>query len=416
MAQISPVLGLDFGTSNSAAAYLRDGDPVLVAMDGGHTTLPTTFFFEFDTRKTLIGDAANQALLDGIEGRFMRALKRVLGTPLMHETRQILKERVTFVEIIARFLSHIKTRAEAQAGVTFERVLSGRPVVFYGANDPREAQAEADLRACYLAAGFKEVGFLPEPEAAALANGAAIQPGETGLIVDIGGGTSDFSVFRATPAGVSVLASHGVRIGGTDFDRAISIERVMPLLGKGSELRKVMGPGRSPVPNAIFNDLATWEKIPFLYTPQTRRKVDEMLRLANEPEKLARLATLLEHELGHEVAFAVERGKIAANAGDEGAAIALDEIERGLSAILPPQILAACLWPQARMLHEGVRDTLQMAGVDAAAIDHVIYVGGSSLMAMVAQAARAECPDAHHSFSKVFTAVTDGLAIAAARG
>ena len=190
----------------------------------------------------------------------------------------------------------------------------------------------------------------------------------------------------------------------------------MPLLGKGSELRKVMGPGISPVPNAIFNDLATWEKIPFLYTPQTRRRVDEMLRLAQEPEKLTRLALLLEHELGHEVAFAVERGKIAANAGDVGAAIALAQIERGLSAPLPPQILSACLWPQARMLHEGVRDTLQRAGVDAGAIDHVIYVGGSSLMSMVAQAARAECPDAQHSFSKVFTAVTDGLAIAAARG
>lgn len=223
-------------------------------------------------------------------------------------------------------------------------------------------------------------------------------------------------MFRATDAGVSVLASHGVRIGGTDFDRAISIERVMPLLGKGSELRKVMGPGTSPVPNAIFNELATWEKIPFLYTPQTRRRVDEMLRLAQEPEKLTRLALLLEHELGHEVAFAVERGKIAANAGDEGAAISLAQIKRRLSAPLPPHILSACLWPQVRMLNEGVRDTLQVADVDAAAIDHVIYVGGSSLMSMVAQAARAEGPDAHHSFSKVFTAVTDGLAIAAARG
>ena len=129
----------------------------------------------------------------------MRAFKRVLGTPLMHETRQILKERVTFVEIIARFLSHIKTRAEGQAGVTFEHVLSGRPVVFHGANDAREAQAEADLRACYLAAGFKEVDFLPEPAAAALANGAVIQSGETGLIVDIGGGTSDFSVRCSAP-------------------------------------------------------------------------------------------------------------------------------------------------------------------------------------------------------------------------
>ncbi|WP_294615001.1 Hsp70 family protein [uncultured Roseovarius sp.] len=416
MAQRGPVLGLDFGTSNSAAGYLCNGAPRLIGMGPGQTTLPTTFFFDFDTRKTLIGEAANQALLDGIEGRFMRALKRVLGTPLMHEERQILNERVTFVDIIARFLNHIKTHAEAQAGTRFDRVLSGRPVVFHGLNDPREAGAEADLRACYRAAGFDEVDFMPEPEAAAIASGALEQTGEVGLIVDIGGGTSDFSVFRSTPDGVSVLANHGVRIGGTDFDRAISIERVMPLLGKGSELRKVMGPGASPVPNAIFNDLATWEKIPFLYTPQTRRMVAELVQMAFEPEKLGRLANLLENELGHEVAFAVERGKIAANAGHGTSVIALDQIERGLCAALPPEALSACLAAHARMLGTGLRETLGFAGIGAADIDRVIYVGGSSLMSVVSDVVKAECPDARHSFSEVFTAVTDGLAIAAARG
>ena len=53
-------------------------------------------------------------------------------------------------------------------------------------------QAEADLRGCYLAAGFAEVAFLPEPEAAALASHGMGPPGRDGLIVDIGGGTSDF--------------------------------------------------------------------------------------------------------------------------------------------------------------------------------------------------------------------------------
>ena len=85
MVHNSHTLGIDFGTSNSAAGYLRDGKPQLITMDGGDTTLPTTFFFDFESRKTLIGEPANQALLAGAEGRFMRALKRVLGTSLMHE-------------------------------------------------------------------------------------------------------------------------------------------------------------------------------------------------------------------------------------------------------------------------------------------------------------------------------------------
>lgn len=414
MAASGPILGIDFGTSNSGAAYLRDGKPQLIEMVPGHTTMPTTFFFDFDTRKTLIGEPANRALLNGDDGRFMRALKRVLGTTLMHQKRQILNKRVTFVDIIAGFLGQIKSRAEAQAGCTFDHVMSGRPVVFHGTGDPREAQAEADLRACYLAAGFSEVTFLAEPEAAAIAGGALEQPGEVGLIVDIGGGTSDFSVFRSQGVGVAILATHGVRIGGTDFDRAISIERVMPLMGKGTELRKALGPGTSPTPHAIFNDLATWEMIPFLYTAQNRRLVEDMVRMGVEPDKLSRLLSVLEHELGHELAFAVERGKISANSGGQDAVISLDQIERGLSIPLAHGALASVLAPSAIALRGAALETLRKADLDATQINRVIYVGGSSLMTMVSDAMTAQFPNAEHTYSEVFTAVTGGLALASA--
>ena len=413
---MAQAIGIDFGTSNSAAAYLVDGRPRMIPMGSGQMTMPTTFFFDQETRRTLIGEPANQALLDGAEGRFMRALKRVLGTSLMHEKRQILHERVTFVDIIGRFLNQIKTRAEAETGLTFDRVLSGRPVVFHGQDDPREAQAEQDLRACYLAAGFTHVDFMPEPQAAAIASGALDQSGGIGLIVDVGGGTSDFSLFRSGADGVEILANHGVRIGGTDFDRAINIDRVMPLLGKGSVLRKVMGDGTSPTPNAIYNDLATWEKIPFVYTPQNTRMVAEMVRLAQEPEKLSRLATVLEDELGHDLAFATERGKIAANGGQDDPRIMLDMIQRGLSAPLTSQDLDDSLSRHGDQLSEGAHVTLGMAGLRADQVGQVIYVGGSSLMTMVSDRMRALFPDAQHSFSEVFTAVADGLAIAANRG
>lgn len=416
MARQSTVLGIDFGTSNSAAGFMVDGAPRLIEMSPGRTTLPTTFFFDARTRETLIGDPANEALLEGTEGRFMRALKRVLGTDLMHEERRIFDRPMSFVDIIGGFLGQIKSRAEAETGLTFDHALSGRPVVFHGAGDPRESQAEDDLRACYLAAGFKSVDFMVEPEAAAIASGALEQTGETGLIVDVGGGTSDFSLFRSVGGqGVTILANHGVRVGGTDFDRAISINQVMPMLGKGTELRKIMGPGHTSTPNAIFNDLATWEIIPFLYTAQNRRMVAEMKRLAMEPEKLARLAIVLEDELGHELAFAVEHGKIAANTGTEPSAIALDLIERGLSCPLSPAVLTAILAPYARDLQGGAQETLRRAGLDATHVQRVIYVGGSSLMSMVSDVMKAQFPDARHSFANVFTAVTDGLAIASAK-
>ncbi len=409
----APGLGVDFGTSNTAAGYLRDGRPRLISFASGQTTIPTTFFFDFDTRKMLIGEPANQALLDGAHGRFMRALKRILGTPLMHEPRQLLNERVTFVDVIARFLAQVKARAEAEAGMSFDRVLSGRPVVFHAAGDPREVAAEADLRVCYSAAGFREVAFMPEPQAAAIASGALGDQGGTRLIVDVGGGTSDFSLFRSGQEGVTILANHGVRIGGTDFDRTISIDRVMPHLGKGTDLRKVLGSGSTPTPNAIFHDLATWEKIAFLYTPQNRRLAAEMVRLAHEPEKLARLARVLEDELGHELSFAVERGKIESNSGNASPFILLDGIERGLAVPLSADTLAETLDRYADALAEGARETLRIAGLNPAQVEKVVYVGGSSLMSLVSQTMRDMFPQASHSFSEVFTAVADGLAISA---
>ncbi len=410
-----PWIGIDFGTSNSAVAYLSEGAPRLVPMEGGAPTLPTTFFFDFDTRETLMGEAANRALLDGLEGRFMRALKRVLGTSLMHEKRQILNRRVTFVDIIGSFLSRLREHTEAALGTPCTRVVAGRPVVFHGTDDAREAQAEADLRACYEAAGFAEIRFCPEPAAAAVANGAAQRAGTTGLVVDIGGGTSDFSVFRSRPDGVEILANHGVRIGGTDFDRSLSIDHVMPLLGKGSAIRAVFGPGASLAPNAIFNDLATWEMIPFLYTQQNRRKVTEMVTLAEAPERLGRLARVLEEELGHDIAFAVEAGKIAANSGGPDAAIDLRMLEPGLMAPLTAGMIGDSLADHAARLDEGAREVLRRAGLQPAEVDRIVYVGGSSLMAVVPDTLRGIFPDAQHSFASVFTAVAEGLALVAGR-
>ena len=180
--------------------------------------------------------------------------------------------------------------------------------------------------------------FLFEPEAAALACQALGTGGGAGLVVDIGGGTSDFTAFVVERGEVRVLASHGIRLGGTDFDQAISMAHAMPLLGLGGELRREMGPGRLPVPKAIYADLATWSKIPFLYAPATRREAALMARLATDPARMGRLVRVLDDELGHMLAFAVERGKIAANGDAAPAHIAMEFVEPGLQAPLSPEL------------------------------------------------------------------------------
>ena len=405
-------LAIDFGTSNSAAAILDAGRPRRLAIEAGSDTVPTAVFFPADRGAMRIGAVATGALIAGEEGRYMRALKSVLGTALFHDPRLIGGKRRTLADIVTAFLTEVRTRAETAAGVRFSHALSGRPVHFHSSDPERDAKAQSDLRGCYLAAGFQTVDFMFEPEAAALASHGLGKPGELGLIVDIGGGTSDYSVFQSQGDRVRILASHGIRLGGTDFDHAISVAHVMPLLGLGGELRREIGPGLLPVPKGLFLDLATWAKIPFLYTRETQSAIAEMVKRAVDPQGLQRFATVLRDELGHDLAFAVEGGKIAANSGSDSARIAMDKIEPGLGAAITPASLDAALARHHDTLCEAARETCRLAGITPDQVGTVILVGGSSLMGMVVAATRSVCPDARLQHSDPFTAVVDGLALA----
>ena len=96
------VLGIDFGTSNTAAGVVQNGKPQLIALENGADTLPTVIFMDFDSGETLFGQAAVTAMTEGRDGRFLRALKSVLGTPLARERRQFLNEKLTLLDVIGR--------------------------------------------------------------------------------------------------------------------------------------------------------------------------------------------------------------------------------------------------------------------------------------------------------------------------
>jgi hypothetical chaperone protein len=404
-------LALDFGTSNSAAAMLLDGQVRRLPIETGSDTLPTAVFFPVGGGPMLIGARAITALIDGEDGRFMRAMKSVLGTRLFHESRLIAGKRRTLAGIVTAFLQTIKARAEAEAGLRFDRLLCGRPVHFHSTDAARDQQAEADLRACCLAAGFVDVTFRFEPEGAALATHAQGAADEVGIILDIGGGTSDFSVYERRGGRLNILASHGIRLGGTDFDKALSMTHAMPWLGLGSQLRREMGPGLLPMPRHLYLDLSTWAKIPFLYNAETRAEVAAMVKLAVKPRLVGRLATVLQHELGHDIAFAVEAGKIAAN-GEEAAKINLTRIEAGLAPTITEASMDKVLSRYRAPLEEAALETCRMAGVAPEAIGAAVHVGGSSLMRIVGQVAQGLFPKAIARQAEPFTAVVDGLALA----
>lgn len=400
-------LGVDFGTSNTSAAVADRGRPRLIELEPGRVSVPTAIFLDFGARRMLFGSAAVEALVAGREGRFLRAIKRVLGTPLMREPRQLLDRRMTLLDLVAEVLSRLRHRAEAETGERLVHVVAGRPVIFH-AEPGLDAQAALDLEEAYRLAGFEEVVWLSEPEAAALACG--VEEG-LGIVVDIGGGTSDFTVFRAKGGRLDVLANEGVRLGGTDADRLLSLAHVMPLLGLGTRLRAEIGGALHDVPVAPYHDLATWERIGFLQTPAMAREAARMRRLAERPEALTRLHEVLESGLGFDLAFAVEAGKIAANSGS--GRIDLGVIERDLGAPLSPKRMALDLAPFARSVADGAGRAIAHAGERPEAVTHVVHVGGSSLLGPVRQAMADLFPQARPVETAAFTAVAEGLAVAA---
>ncbi|NIY99685.1 Hsp70 family protein, partial [Salipiger sp. HF18] len=135
-------LAIDFGTSNSAVALPHGASVYRVPLERGNDTLPTAVFFPEGSNRMRIGASAGEALISGEEGRYMRALKSVLGLPLLHEKRLIGGRRQTLADIIAAFLAELRVRSEAASGLTLRRALSGRPVHFHTADPEKDAQAE----------------------------------------------------------------------------------------------------------------------------------------------------------------------------------------------------------------------------------------------------------------------------------
>ena len=113
------ILAVDFGTSNSAAAILKNGIPRRLPIQPGSDTLPTAVFFPTEGGPMRIGDAAGAALIEGEPGRYMRALKSVLGGPLLHEPPTIGGRRQTLADVIAAFLRELRERAEAMKLATY---------------------------------------------------------------------------------------------------------------------------------------------------------------------------------------------------------------------------------------------------------------------------------------------------------
>jgi len=214
---MAKIIGIDLGTSNSAAAVLEGGRPVIIPSSegttvGGGKAFPSYVAFTKDGQ-LIVGEPARRQAISNPEGT-VTAFKRKMGTDYQYTLHG---KKYTPQQLSAFLLQKIKRDAEAFLGDKVEKAVITVPAYF---ND-NQRQATKDAGAI---AGLDVVRIINEPTAASLAYGLdKAGKNQKILVFDLGGGTLDVTLMDFGEGVFEVMSTSGdTQLGGTDMDNAVT--------------------------------------------------------------------------------------------------------------------------------------------------------------------------------------------------
>lgn len=414
-------LGIDFGTTNSAAAVIgNDGRPHVLPLDThakNAGTLRTVLYVERDSSMKIGSEAIELHRVQNVgriprftkqwiteidvvvtegativldvfsdvdadaPGRLLHSLKGPLAST--YEGTMLFGKHYALEALIAEFLSRLRFRIEQLTGETVTRAVMGRPVNFANAQSEADnAKAESRLREAARLAGFSDITFEMEPIAAGLAYGEqhAMREGDHALVFDFGGGTLDVAVIRVEVSNKQrVLATGGVGIAGDHFDRALFKRAVLPWLGE--QVR--WGQQRLPLPAHLMDALSDWQDAAALCNRPTLAFIRQAQNNCTEPIRLLALEDYVSRGYAYDVFERVEISKVALSQRRFDVVAFEPSTSAGRGAISVWQPVTRALFESAiarecRLIREMIVDTLQRADVNANEVQHVIRTGGSS--------------------------------------
>lgn len=454
-------IGVDYGTSNTAAA-LYDGSRVtLIPLEDDSPLMPSATYmdrdFQVSTGRQAIADyiAANQGrkvelsaevlgeerrgtgqidaetllpteapthlvlgkpMIDAsMPGRLFRGIKRLLGQVEL-ERLSVFERSFRLVALVTPVLLRVRLAIERllPAGASADHAHIGHPVNFEGVGLDHNRVALARLQEAYRHAGIGQQQPYPEPNAAALSYLVAHpqqRPGRI-LTVDFGGGTLDFCLLQCEGRDHVVRAIHGLGLGGDHIDQTLYRKLLFPLLGKGERwVREVEGYNLdSQFPFEVYEDyLLNWTVSYMLNQNDYLTPVIDMKRRGGEAAiKFERLYELITQNYSYRVFQALRDCKETLSSQDEAT---LDIPELDLDIRLSRKHFEQLIQERLREFEAGVQAAVARAGLRFDDVDLVLRTGGSCLIPAVTAILERLFPGRVVEHDP-FTGVAAGLAIA----
>lgn len=300
--------GIDFGTTNTVISMAGKTNKIIDSI-----SIPTILYIPMDEgiNRVFIGKEAVSRYRTDKSGRFIHSIKRSLIDTHFKLTI-INKIKVTLEDLINLFLGEVKNEIYETWGIYPEKIALGKPVKF------SEIKEENELANKRLLAGFKLAGFnnimqLEEPIAAAYGiNTVSNIIDDDVLIIDIGGGTTDFTSIKidSDKKGISrfnVKNIDGIDVGGDNFDEDIMFRNLTPLFGLNETYMSYNK--KLELPIHIFTDICKWNLIYRFDKVRLKEEIKDYLYKSSNPLAIRRLSKIYLNRLSSVILDAVKDAK-----------------------------------------------------------------------------------------------------------
>lgn len=421
------MIGIDFGTTNSAVAMAGESGQVITARYSSGDIESETFrsiLFFAPPQKGMRRELSAYAGPDAIDrylhaedggGRLIQSIKSYLANSSLQST-SLFGRSYRFEELVGYLLRSLKTAASKSGIPIGTRAVVGRPVRFVGAaNQADDVYATKRLKEALTLAGITDVHFEFEPVAAAYSYEASLTKDELLLVGDFGGGTTDFTLIQVGPGACKmkdseerVLASAGVGIAGDSFDAKLVRHLVAPLLGRGSQWRLLGKTGT--VPNWPFAKLEHWHHLSFLKSSENMEALRSMRARAVEPDKIDLFIMLVAEDLGFQLHKAVQQAKYELSIKQE-AVFSFRVPGIHVSQMVARAQFEEWISDELHGIETCVDRMLESRGVKPMEVDRVFLTGGSSFVPAVRDIFERRFGRERLVGGSEFTSVAKGLAL-----